>query len=145
MTYFTKNAEETKNIARELASTLKGGETIALLGDLGSGKTTFVQGLAAALGSTARVTSPTFTVMHEYPCDKGVIRRIVHIDLYRFTDEKDLRALALDDERRDDTIIVIEWPNVIAFDFSPDVTVTFAHGEGENEREIKITSTAPSL
>lgn len=131
------SAEETQHIARNLAATLHGGEVIALIGELGAGKTTFTQGLAAALGSTAKVKSPTFTVMHEYDANRGAIRRIVHADFYRMTENGELRALALDDERRPDTIIVVEWPNAIAADIRPDIVVTFTH-HGDDAREVVI-------
>jgi tRNA threonylcarbamoyladenosine biosynthesis protein TsaE len=140
----THSAEETKAIAVDLAKTLKGGEVIALVGDLGAGKTTFAQGLVAALGSSARVKSPTFTVMNEYKIDRkgGVnnpaISRVVHVDFYRFSDEKELGALSLEDEKRPDTVILAEWPNIFKKDvLQPDITVTFVH-KGENEREISV-------
>jgi tRNA threonylcarbamoyladenosine biosynthesis protein TsaE len=141
MTYTTHNAEETKKIAREIALTLKGGEFISLIGDLGSGKTTFVQGLVGALGFTGRVKSPTFTVMNEYQIDSKsnpLIKRVVHVDFYRFTKESELGALSLEDERRPGTVIIAEWPNIFEQDlFKPDVTVTLVH-KGEDTREISV-------
>lgn len=137
--YITHSAEETKAIAREFALTLTGGEFIALIGDLGAGKTTFVQGLVEALGSKARVKSPTFTVMNEYSVENPTVRRVVHVDFYRFSDEKELGALSLEDERRKDTVIVAEWPNIFVEDvFKPDLKITFSH-EGADQREIEIT------
>lgn len=131
------SAEETKQIARDIAARLQGGEVIALIGDLGAGKTTFTQGLVAALGSTAKVKSPTFTVLNEYPAAHGAIQRIVHADFYRLQEAGELRALALDDERRPDTVIVVEWPNAVAADIAPDITVTIVHA-GEDVREITV-------
>ncbi|MFA5945972.1 MAG: tRNA (adenosine(37)-N6)-threonylcarbamoyltransferase complex ATPase subunit type 1 TsaE [Patescibacteria group bacterium] len=147
MKYTTHSAEETKALAAELARTLTGGEFVALVGDLGAGKTTFAQGFVSALGSSSRVKSPTFTVMNEYKIDRqgGVsnpaisrIARIVHLDFYRFSDEKELGALELENEKRPDTVILAEWPNIFAKDvFKPDVTVTFKHAEGDT-REIEV-------
>ncbi|MBI1908485.1 tRNA (adenosine(37)-N6)-threonylcarbamoyltransferase complex ATPase subunit type 1 TsaE [Candidatus Uhrbacteria bacterium] len=135
----THSAEETKNAAADLAATLQGGEMIALVGDLGAGKTTFVQGLAAALGATARVKSPTFTVMNEYPVHHPTIHRLIHLDLYRFTSADELRALSLEDELRNDTVVVIEWPNALpTVSWQPDVTVTISHGAQPEERAIDI-------
>lgn len=131
------SAEETKKIARDIAASLKGGEVIALIGDLGAGKTTFTQGLVAALGSTVKVKSPTFTVMNEYPAAFGPIQRIVHADFYRLQEAGELRALALEDERRPDTVIVVEWPNAVVADIAPDITVTIMHA-GEDVREIVV-------
>lgn len=133
-TYRTKDARATQVVAAEFAATLHGGETVLLIGDLGAGKTTFVQGLAAALGVTARVKSPTFTVMNEYA---GGRLRLLHLDLYRFTDAAELRALALEDERRPDTVMLIEWPNAIDYEFDADVVVTIDHAGGD-ERTISI-------
>jgi len=136
------STEETKAIAAELAKTLKGGEVIALVGELGAGKTTFAQGLVSALGSTARVKSPTFTVMNEYRIDvpNTKITRVVHVDFYRFSDEKELGALSLEDERRPDTVILAEWPNIFKNDFlRPDITVTLIHKDGD-EREVRLST-----
>lgn len=138
-TYTTQSAQETQTIAAEFAVTLRGGELVLLIGDLGAGKTTFVQGLAAALGVTARVKSPTFTVMNEYAVDAvdQAVRRLVHIDLYRFTDANELRALALEDERRPDSVVLIEWPNAIDFTFAADAVVAIDH-KGGDARTITI-------
>ncbi|HCC84003.1 TPA: tRNA (adenosine(37)-N6)-threonylcarbamoyltransferase complex ATPase subunit type 1 TsaE [Candidatus Uhrbacteria bacterium] len=145
----THNAAETQAIAADLARTLHGGEVIALIGDLGAGKTTFVQGLALALGVTDRVKSPTFSVMNEYRVPDrarpghGVvinsIKRLIHVDLYRLQTDAELSALSLADERRADTILLIEWPNAVSVDLAPDITVTIEH-QGEDEREITIAT-----
>lgn len=141
MTYTTHSREETQKVAAELASTLRGGEFISLVGDLGAGKTTFTQGLVAALGSTARVKSPTFTVMNEYPvAGHASITRVIHCDLYRFSKASELGALELDEYRRPDTIILAEWTNILPdVAWQPDVTVTLAHAGG-NDRIVAIES-----
>lgn len=140
MTHTTHSAEETQKIAADLAKTLKGGEFISLIGDLGAGKTTFTRGLVEALGGTVRVKSPTFTVMNEYPVDHGSIKRVVHIDFYRFSDEAELSALALEDERRSDTVILAEWPNALAgVEWQEDIRIEITLGTSENERTITVT------
>ena len=140
MIYTTHSAEETQKIAADFAKTLKGGEFISLIGDLGAGKTTFVRGLVEALGGTVRVKSPTFTVMNEYPVDFGAIKRVVHIDFYRFSDASELSALSLEDERRPDTVIVAEWPDVLGQSLViPNVIVTLKHLQ-LHERVISIES-----
>ena len=132
------SAEQTMAIAADFAMTLKGGEFISLIGDLGAGKTTFTRGLVEALGGSVRVKSPTFTVMNEYPVDSGNIKRVVHIDFYRFTDQSELEALSLEDERRPDTVILAEWPNILDQRLvEPDVTITLEH-RTINERQITI-------
>jgi tRNA A37 threonylcarbamoyladenosine biosynthesis protein TsaE len=66
------------------------------------------------------------------------IRRVVHVDFYRFSDEKELGALSLEDERRPDTVILAEWPNIFKKDvLEPDITVKFEHA-GEGERNVTI-------
>ena len=140
-TYITHSREETQRVAAELASTLVGGEFISLIGDLGAGKTTFTQGLVAALGSTSRVKSPTFTVMNEYPVTgHASIKRVIHCDLYRFSRASELGALELDEYRRPDTIILAEWTNILPdVAWKPDVTVTLEHAGGD-KRTIAIES-----
>lgn len=135
----TTAPEMTRAIAADLTSRLQGGERIALIGDLGSGKTTFVQGLVAALGSHERVTSPTFTVMQEYVIqDHPSIRRVVHIDFYRFSTAREAQALALEDETRSDTIVIAEWPDALPDGAYPaDILVTF-FWKSEMVREIEI-------
>ena len=70
MEIITKSAEETQGLGFKIGSHLKGGEIIALKGELGAGKTTFVQGLAKGLGLTSRIVSPTFIIMRDYPFKK---------------------------------------------------------------------------
>ncbi len=128
------SSEETQAIAAELARHLVGGEFIALIGDLGAGKTTFTQGLAAAIGSTARVKSPTYTVMNEYVVSSHpTIRRIVHCDFYRFTKAEELGALELDEYRRLDTVIVAEWPDALpTVAWEPAYTVRIEHKDDQS-------------
>lgn len=142
-TYHANSAEETKAIAAELAQHLVGGEFITLIGDLGAGKTTFTQGLVAAIGSTARVKSPTFTVMNEYVVSSHpTIRRVVHCDFYRFTKAEELGALELDEYRRLDTVIVAEWPDSLpTVEWEPTYTVYLSHS-ADGSREIVIVEGA---
>ncbi len=139
-TYTTHSCEETQRVAAKLASTLVGGEFISLIGDLGAGKTTFTQGVVVALGSKARAKSPTFSVINEYPVvDHPSIRRVVHCDFYRLSTSLELRALELDEYRRPDTVMIVEWPNILPdVEWHADITVTLTHG-GEAERTIEIT------
>lgn len=139
MQLVTHSAEETQQVAKDFAATLKGGEVISLIGDLGAGKTTFTRGLVEALGGTVRVKSPTFTVMNEYPVNAGSIKRVVHIDFYRFEGAEELPALSLEDERRPDTVILAEWPNVLPKNvFRADVTIFFRH-DTIDTRIIEVT------
>lgn len=135
----THSAKETQAIAAQFAAQLTGGEFITLQGDLGAGKTTFTKGLVAALGSSARVKSPTFTVMNEYVVtNHPSITRVVHCDFYRFTKASELGALELEGYRNPSTVIIAEWPDALpTVEWNPDYTVVLEHGGGD-ERKIII-------
>ncbi len=113
MELVTKSAEETKNFGKEVASNLKGGKIFALSGELGSGKTTFVQGLALGLGIKGRIISPTFILMRKYGVgDKD----FYHIDLYRLEENigNEVINLGLSDVwGKPENIVVIEWAEKI--------------------------------
>lgn len=110
-TYTTTSEEETQSVAADFVRSLKGGDIVFLHGDLGSGKTTFVRGAARALGFDDPVRSPTFTIINRYPVDRGEIKQILHVDLYRIDDSSDLVPLALEEELvAPDTVAFIEWP-----------------------------------
>lgn len=98
---------DTVALAHETARVLPHGQLLLLSGPLGAGKTTFVAALAAALGSPADVTSPTYTLVHEYPCSTGPL---IHIDLYRLPKGIDLEgALDLEDALGRARAVVVEW------------------------------------
>lgn len=107
MEILTNSSAQTKKLAFKVAKKLKGGEILALYGDLGSGKTTFVQGLVTGFGIKDKVQSPTFVFIRFY----GNKPKIVHIDLYRITSLSELSDLGLEEFLGDkDTVSVIEWP-----------------------------------
>ncbi|MEK9156406.1 MAG: tRNA (adenosine(37)-N6)-threonylcarbamoyltransferase complex ATPase subunit type 1 TsaE [Patescibacteria group bacterium] len=116
MEFISRSEKETARFAACLAATLRGGDILALSGDLGAGKTTFVKGLAAALGVKRVVTSPTFTIMKEYEtnCQKNGINHLVHIDAYRLESEADVQSTGLTEMwERPDIVTAIEWPEKI--------------------------------
>jgi tRNA threonylcarbamoyladenosine biosynthesis protein TsaE len=102
------NAEETRRVAVEFVPGLKAGSVVALVGDLGAGKTEFVKGLAAGLGSPAVVTSPTFTLIHEY---RGGRLPLYHMDFYRLSSEHELDEIGFDDYLGHGGICAVEWAN----------------------------------
>ncbi len=115
MKYLSKSEKETSEIARKIADQIKGGDLLALRGDLGSGKTTFTKYLAKALGITEEVASPTFVIMKKYDFSKdGEDFKLVHIDAYRFNQVEDAESIGLDEIINDkQNITVIEWPEKI--------------------------------
>ena len=105
------NPQETFELGRQFATPLRRGDVLALEGDLGAGKTQFAKGLAAGLGVESDVTSPTFTLIHEYP---GGRLPLFHIDLYRLEDEDEVLGIGLDEYLDGDGVTVIEWADKFA-------------------------------
>lgn len=115
LTLHTRSRQRTQAAGAQLGRSVADGQVIALRGDLGAGKTTLVQGLAAGMGVTARVTSPTFVLVNEYAAEQG--RRLVHIDAYRLAEGAALADAAtfgladlLADAGMDGVnVVAIEW------------------------------------
>lgn len=111
----TKSADETRALAGELAPVVRTGDVILLAGDLGAGKTVFVQGLAQALGVRERVTSPTFVLSRQYEGDLPV----VHIDVYRLDHVQEVIDIGLAELVDDEAVVLIEWGDVVAQSVGP--------------------------
>lgn len=109
--YALHTLEESAALAREALRRAPEGGLLLLAGPLGSGKTTFTQLLAKELGSSAAVSSPTYTLVHEYPTPEGVL---VHIDAYRLPDRAQLRGALLDDYLDRARLVVVEWGEELA-------------------------------
>ena len=106
-TFISNTPAETEAIGRKFAAKDVGvGSILALKGELGSGKTLFTKGLVAGLGSDATVTSPTFTIVHEYP---GGRLPVYHFDFFRLENPPAVARLGLDDYFFGDGVSVIEW------------------------------------
>jgi len=105
-TFISSSPAETEAIARQIAEDLVAGSVLALKGDLGSGKTLFTQGLVAGLESDVTVTSPTFTIVHEY---QGGRLPVYHFDLFRLENRESAERLGLEDYFSSDGVSVIEW------------------------------------
>lgn len=133
----THSAEETVAFGRTLVELLSPPRMVLLRGDLGAGKTTLVKGIAAAFEAAAEedVTSPTFTLVHEY---RGPRANLYHIDLYRIDTPRELETLGLDDLRSENSVLLIEWgekfPLLIR---ERDVEIALER-EGESGRRIRI-------
>lgn len=105
-TFISNSPAETEAIGRRLAEDIEVRSILALKGELGSGKTAFVKGVVAGLGSRANVTSPTFTILHEY---RGGRVPIYHFDFFRLEERQSIAVLGLDDYFFGDGVSVIEW------------------------------------
>jgi tRNA threonylcarbamoyladenosine biosynthesis protein TsaE len=103
----TYGHDDTRGLAARLARHLQPGAVVCLQGELGSGKTTFAQGLGRGLGVTRPVISPTFTLIHEYPMPGG--GHFVHMDFYRL-EEAEVARLGIQDYLVAGNIVAIEWP-----------------------------------
>ena len=133
------SVEETWEVAKLLAAELKPGDVVRLEGGLGTGKTTFVQGLAAALGVSGRVTSPTFCIVQEHRSGNGAVL-FVHMDLYRLESESDVLGIGWDDYVARGAIIAVEWPDRAGSLISGNaVRVSFSRLEAEDSRRIEIS------
>ena len=138
------SVEETWALARQFAAELKPGDVVCLEGDLGAGKTTFTQGLAAALGVAGRVTSPTFCLVQEHRrVGKWVSGKVplllVHMDLYRLRGEDDVLAIGWEDYLAEGAILVVEWPERAGSLIPPTAKhVVFTHLDGHERRRLEF-------
>jgi tRNA threonylcarbamoyladenosine biosynthesis protein TsaE len=132
----TASADATRELAAAIGPLLVAGDVLVLAGDLGAGKTTFTQGLAASLGVTAPVTSPTFTLVHEYP---GRVP-IVHIDVYRLEHLQEVHDLGFDELVGGDAVAVVEWGDILGPLLPPDrLQMAFEYAsDDENARVVSL-------
>lgn len=137
-TFSTHSADETTELGRQLSAELKPGSIVLLRGDLGAGKTTMVKGIAEGFSAAKaeEVTSPTFTLIHEY---RGPEVTLYHIDLYRIDTQRELDTLALDDLMTPNSILLIEWGEKFArFAKERDVEIAIEHNGGDT-RKMAVT------
>jgi tRNA threonylcarbamoyladenosine biosynthesis protein TsaE len=132
------DAAATEAVGARLASLVTGGDAIALVGELGAGKTTLVAGLVAALGG-GEAHSPTFSLVHEY---RGGRLIVWHVDLYRIERAAELPELGLDDVVGDPRgIVIVEWAD--RFDVLPPDHLTLELRHTDGGRELVATGTGP--
>ena len=139
--YITDNFEQTQELGFTFSKNLKGGEVLSLYGDLGSGKTTFMQGLAKGLGVNKNIISPTFIIMRTYKVESRNlgIRNLYHVDLYRIEGEEDVQGLGLLElTGNSENIVAIEWPDKIE-NILPEkrINIYFEY-LGNDRRKIRI-------
>jgi tRNA threonylcarbamoyladenosine biosynthesis protein TsaE len=134
-TFISNSPDETEAIGRRLAEHIGVGSVFALKGDLGSGKTSFVKGLVAGLGSSGGVTSPTFTILHEY---RGGRLPVYHFDFFRVEDRQSLEGLGLDDYFFGDGLSVIEWADRFPEFIPEQARWILFEIKSENQRAISV-------
>lgn len=135
ITLQTANEDDTRAVAARLAAALTGGEVIGLRGDLGAGKTVFVQGLACGLGACEPATSPSFVIVHHHP---GRLH-LFHVDLYRLT-TGEVEELGLEELIAPDAVVAIEWSERLPARLRGALwlEVALAFGPGERERTLTL-------
>ena len=142
--YFTKSPDETRELASRIAGSTKLGSVFALDGNLGAGKTVFASGFARGLGITEAVSSPTFTIVQEYPFARGMF---FHLDLYRIDTPDSALAFGIDEFLfAEDGISLIEWPERIRGLFPPGtIRITIDRTEQEETRRITVSDEAEDI
>lgn len=132
--FITKNEADTEALGARLAASLHGGAVIAMYGELGAGKTAFVRGLARGLGLTARVSSPTFTIVNEYPGE----RELIHFDMYRLSGADELFDIGWEDYLSRGAVCAVEWSENVEDAFYGDEIRVRIEKLPETERRIRI-------
>lgn len=133
----TKSADDTRELAAAVAPLVRAGDVLLLAGELGSGKTVFAQGLGRALGVQGPITSPTFTLLHEY---ESATFRIMHADLYRLDRLQEVIDLGIGELVDDEAIALVEWGDLAEAAFATDfLEVRFAYVDGEDDaRTVEV-------
>ena len=135
MKYVSNLPEETFEIAKAFAKTLKKGDIICMYGDLGAGKTLFAQGVAAGLGVEGAVCSPTFTIVNEY---EGIIP-FYHFDVYRISDPDEMYEIGFDEYLFGEGVCLIEWAELVSELIpKPYIKVTVERGSADTDTSRTI-------
>jgi tRNA threonylcarbamoyladenosine biosynthesis protein TsaE len=133
----TGSGEETMALAASIAPRLQPGDIVVLVGDLGSGKTTFAKGIGRGLGVTEPIVSPTFTIVRQY---EGRLP-LVHVDVYRLDHLQELHDLGLEELIDNDAVTLVEWGDVVASYLPTDrLDVRLEFGVGDDDRVITFVS-----
>ena len=142
MTLGSSSSAETCAVAGRLASFLRRSDVVLLIGDLGSGKTAFSKGLGEALGVREAITSPTFTIMRDYPVvlPNGQATTFLHLDAYRLDGADAVEDIGLFELLDSGAFAVIEWGDIVAGAFGHDPLVIEFFWKSDDEREIVVSA-----
>lgn len=136
-TYITHSAEETALLAARIGALLRSGDVVLLFGEMGTGKTTFAQGLARGMGISVPVTSPTFTLIHEYLSPR---LPLYHLDTYRLNGPEEIADLGFEEYLEREGVVVVEWPEKLGL-YSPEEHLRVRLEKGEEDiRRISLTA-----
>ncbi len=138
----THSSSETLQLAQRVGSILRPGDVVALVGDLGAGKTVFAKGIAKALGIDDDVVSPTFTLVREYT---GVAVPMVHVDVYRLDHLQELHDAGFDELVGGTAVTVVEWGDRVAALLPVDrLDVALAPGDDDDDRLVTFEASGRS-
>ncbi|HSM54644.1 MAG TPA: tRNA (adenosine(37)-N6)-threonylcarbamoyltransferase complex ATPase subunit type 1 TsaE [Candidatus Sulfomarinibacteraceae bacterium] len=137
--FVSTSAEQTERLGVRLGQLLEPGDVVCLSGELGAGKTTLARGVGRGWGTALRVTSPTFTLVNEYP-RLGDGRTLYHVDCYRLSGEGDVVTAGLEDVLDDDGAIMIEWPERLEAWLPEDRLWIALRHMNETRRGMRITA-----
>lgn len=140
--FTTRSGADTVEVGRKLAGLLKPPQFLLLIGELGTGKTTLVKGIAEALDAAAadEVTSPTFTLLHEYEGHRnGEPVKLYHIDVYRLESERQLETLGLEELLTPDALVFVEWGDKFKSIRKRATGEIVIASEGGDARKITVT------
>lgn len=137
----TSSAAETQQLAEALSALARPGDVVVLAGDLGAGKTAFVQGFGRGLGITDRITSPTFTLVHVY--DGGHLP-VHHLDVYRLEQISEALDLGLAEMLDEGGVVLVEWGEAIMPVLPHDLLeVRLTFGDGDDDRQLAVEAVGP--
>jgi tRNA threonylcarbamoyladenosine biosynthesis protein TsaE len=136
----TKSADDTRELAAQVAGMARPGDLVLLAGDMGAGKTTFTQGFGRALGVTEQVTSPTFTLVRTYEARIPLL----HADAYRLDSLQEVIDLGMHELLDEGAVALIEWGDIIASMLPTDfLEIRLEFGEGDDDRRLSIRAVGP--
>jgi tRNA threonylcarbamoyladenosine biosynthesis protein TsaE len=134
-----RSVAETDQVAAALAAVAAPGQVLVLAGGLGAGKTTFAKAYAAALGVTVPVTSPTYTLVHHYPCTSGgPVTLLAHADLWRLRDVSEVQDLGLDELVAEGSVALVEWGDRFESSLPGDHVLVEFRVLGPTARELTV-------
>jgi tRNA threonylcarbamoyladenosine biosynthesis protein TsaE len=137
----TASAEETGALGERLAAVARAGDFLCLWGELGAGKTVFAKGFGRGLGVSGTISSPSFVLMAEYPARL----RLFHLDLYRLADATEVVLGGLLDERQEEGVTLVEWPDRFGATLPPDRLDVRIEGTGDEPRTIRLVAGSADL